>query len=111
VQAPSQKVYFYDTFGRHFGKFGFQQWQGFQSSRQPLGAFDSSVVVRVNSEVNQGAIRISPQLRRPNITYLPAAIEPLAPSGTAPGKPYFTFTKGGLNGIDFKGGEIRSNAY
>jgi len=38
VQAPSQKVYFYDTSGRHFGKFGFQQWQGFQSSRQPLGA-------------------------------------------------------------------------
>jgi len=123
VASPSSKVYLYDTMGRHFGKFTYAQWQGMASSRQPLAFFDSSVVVRANYDAepnlsstpprtgNRGCDPNAPTAPAPQITYVPAAIEPPAPTPAALGYPYFTFTRGGLRGIDFGGSEVRTTTY
>jgi prepilin-type N-terminal cleavage/methylation domain-containing protein len=111
VANPSQKVYLFDTFGRHFGKFNYTQWQGLRSSRQPLACFDSSVVTRPNSECNEGANPNAPLATAPDITYVPAEIEPPGPGTPVLGKPYFFFTRGGLQGVDFKGSEVRITGY
>ncbi|MEX2217849.1 MAG: type II secretion system protein [Phycisphaerales bacterium] len=112
VQSPSQKVYLYDTFGRHFGKLDYNQWQGMKQSRQPLGCFDASVVVRVSGDTNEGCNPNQPSvMTSPNITYAASPVDPPAPAAGAIGKPYFTFTRGGLRGVDFKGGEVRTNGY
>jgi prepilin-type N-terminal cleavage/methylation domain-containing protein len=113
VSSPASKVQMYDTFGRHFGRFNAYQWQGHESSRQPLLMYDGSVSTRRSGESNLGG---DPNLwQNPNsvwIQYAGSAHEPVAP--TAPpllGRPYYTFTRSGLRGIDYGGTEIISPSY
>jgi prepilin-type N-terminal cleavage/methylation domain-containing protein len=111
VGFPSQKVYYYDTYGRHFGKYSYTQFSGFQTSRQPLGCFDGAVNPRINVDVNEGADPNNPLGAVPTITYAPSAFEPQAPAPAPLAKPYFWFTRGGLQGVDFKGSEVKTKSY
>jgi len=118
VAQPGQKVWLYDTVGRHFGKYGWWQYAGFEMSRQPLGFFDGHVANYANKDVNVGD---NPNLTPPapgqpwpapqTHVYQPSAIEPPAVTGMPACKPYFTFTRGGLKGNDVRGGDVRTNGY
>jgi prepilin-type N-terminal cleavage/methylation domain-containing protein len=119
VAQPGQKVWLYDTVGRHFGKYGWWQYAGFEMSRQPLGFFDGHVANYANKDVNVGD---NPNLTPPapgqawpapqTHTYAPSAIEPPAvATGMPPCKPYFVFTRGGIKGNDVRGGDVRTNGY
>ncbi|MBL9030494.1 MAG: prepilin-type N-terminal cleavage/methylation domain-containing protein [Phycisphaerae bacterium] len=127
VAQPSMKVAMYDTFGRHFGRFDYRQWQGTEFSKQPLLFFDNSVVNRSNDKCNYGfdpngnqnapvnSPNSSPPMPPPSapyysIPYVPSPIEPTAPVAVN-GRPYFIATRGGLRGIDFGGTDVRSNGY
>jgi prepilin-type N-terminal cleavage/methylation domain-containing protein len=116
VSHPAAKVQMYDTFGRHFGRFNALQWQGHSASRQPLLFYDGSVSVRRSGDSNLGVNPNAPLSPAPNpnapgtIQYQPSAIEPPSP-GILMGHPYFTFTRGGLRGVDYGGTEIFTNAY
>jgi prepilin-type N-terminal cleavage/methylation domain-containing protein len=112
VMHPSAKVQMYDTFGRHFGRFNAYQWQGHDASRQPLLHYDGSVVVRLTGDSNPGCQPNFPLTNgAPLIEYTPSAIEPTGPNPPLLGRPYYTFTRGGLRGIDYGGNEIFTNAY
>ncbi len=117
VAQPGQKVWLYDTVGRHFGKFGWWQYAGFATSRQPLGFFDGHVATYMNEDVNEGGNPNvpppGPNAPWPNHyhTYAPSAIEPPAGPGMPQAQPYFTFTRGGLKGNDVRGGDVRTNGY
>jgi prepilin-type N-terminal cleavage/methylation domain-containing protein len=119
VSQPGQKVWLYDTIGRHFGRYGWWQYAGFEMSRQPLGFFDGHVANYSNKDVNVGD---NPNLPPPasgapwpapqTHIYQPSAIEPPAvTTGMPPCKPYFTFTRGGLKGNDVRGNDVRTNGY
>lgn len=113
VTAPSNKVQMYDTFGRHFGRYGPFQWVSSESSRQPLLMYDGSVNVRVSGDSNPGGNPNDPMnMAAPEkIRYVPSPIEPPVGGQEVLGNPYFTFTRGGLRGIDFGGNEIRTTGY
>ncbi len=118
VAQPGQKVWLYDTVGRHFGKYGWWQYAGFETSRQPLGFFDGHVATYLNKDVNEGD---DPNRAPPNggnpwpapVThvYAPSPIEPPAGNPMPQAKPYFVFTRGGLKGNDVRGGDVRTNGY
>ena len=109
VASPSNKVHIYDTFGRHFGKFDSYQYVGYAGCRQPYAFFDGSVRVKINRDGNPGA---NPNSQAAvTMTYAPAAIEPPAYSGQGPATGYVVWTKGGLQGNDFGGNEIRTSGY
>lgn len=111
VAFPSQKVQMYDTFGRHFGRFNAYQWQGYAASRQPLLMYDASVNVRRSGDSNPGANpNTGPGSAAPQISYAPSAIEPPSP-GNLMGLPYYTWTRGGLRGIDYGGNDVQTLSY
>ncbi|TVQ62683.1 MAG: prepilin-type N-terminal cleavage/methylation domain-containing protein [Phycisphaerales bacterium] len=98
VAFPSNKVFIYDRFSRHFGQGTI--FYGYPDARVPVGMFDASVSVRTNSDGNDA---YSNALR---VNYQPDAHEP----PTRDGRPIepnlrtkWAFTVGGLNGFDFDG--------
>ncbi|MFN0133371.1 MAG: type II secretion system protein [Phycisphaerales bacterium] len=127
VSQPAMKVAMHDTFGRHFGKFDYRQWCGFDTSKQPLLFFDNSVVNRSSEKCNYGFDPNGNQMAPvttpngnpptpPGSGYLPipyagSAIEPTGPTSAANGYGRFVFTRGGLRGVDFGGGDVRTNGY
>jgi prepilin-type N-terminal cleavage/methylation domain-containing protein len=121
VLQPGQKVWLYDTVGRHFGKNHWSQAVVFATCRQPVGFFDGHVSVYRGEDVNPGG---NPNLPPPPgttawpaeyVTYVPSAIEPgYGVPGTpewAQGRSYYVFTRGGIAGNDVRGGEIKTSGY
>jgi hypothetical protein len=111
VANPSNKVHIYDTFGRHFGKLDQYQFVGYDSCRQPYAFFDGSVRVKINRDGNPGGDPNAPTSNAvPQITYVPSAIEPPRIANVM-AKGYVVWTRGGLQGNDFGGGDVKTNAY
>jgi hypothetical protein len=116
VTQPSNKVAMMDEFDRHFHKK--KPYYIVTNARNTLLTFDGAVSIRYTRDCNKGA---DPNTNGPlQITYLnsthPAGPrlwdpEPLnGPSGDL-GYTYYRFTRGGLRGIDFGGGEINTTGY
>jgi prepilin-type N-terminal cleavage/methylation domain-containing protein len=121
VTFPSQKVHQHDIAQRHFGKK--QPFFGVPSCRQPLLAFDGSVLVRrtgdnqapgntTYNECNRGMQPNSPGGGPTPIPYTPNIWDPPAVTGTTDnGWGYYRWTRSGLKGADFGASEVRGNAY
>jgi prepilin-type N-terminal cleavage/methylation domain-containing protein len=121
VAQPGSKVWLYDTFGRHFGKFNWSQYVGFETCRQPVGFFDGHVEVVISGDANPGGDPNMPP--PPTTTWPPPPVHsyspsPIEPNYNEPGqpiwataKPYYVFTRGGLKGNDIRGGDVRTNGY
>jgi len=112
VMYPSQKVYIYEQFGRHAGKFGYWSYFGFDTAKPVVQMFDNSASIRPSAEANYGADPNSgTSYTTASIPYNPAATapDPYPPNGILMSRPYYQYTKGGLRGIDFKGKEINNH--
>ncbi len=119
VIFPSQKVWLFDLFNRHFYKRDI--WYAYPISAQPLAFFDGSVSVRKIGNSNnsyhdpQGAnIGWDPQ--NPTGNTIQYQYYPVAGSGdplTLSGQPfdlyypYFRWTRHGIRGVDYGGGDVR----
>jgi len=108
VTFPSQKVWQYDLFDRHM--YNRTIWYGYKVSSQPLVFFDGSVKIKKTAECNQGWDPSSPLWSGPtSYQYYPTGSDPKtlsgAPQDTVIG--YFRWTRSGLRGVDFGGGEVK----
>jgi prepilin-type N-terminal cleavage/methylation domain-containing protein len=109
VMYPSQKVYMYEQFGRHQGKFGYWSFFGFDTAKPVVQMFDNSARIRHSATANPGADpNTGASYATPSIPYNPAITspDPYPPNGTLNARPYYQWTKGGLRGVDFDGKEI-----
>ncbi len=114
VQAPSQKVYFFDEFGRFFGRI--QYHFGLEQSRQPLLFFDGNVSVRQSSNANPGWQPNNPTNPNPTLSKnIPDPWDPGTAASNGNGqlpaddiKGFYRWTRGGVGGIDFGAGEINT---
>jgi prepilin-type N-terminal cleavage/methylation domain-containing protein len=121
ISFPSQKVHQHDLNQRHFGKK--RPFFGVASCRQPLLAFDGSVLVRRTgdnqapgstnfAECNRGGQPNDPYAGPTPIPYTPNIWDPPAITGTTDmGWGYYRWTRSGLKGVDFAGSEVRTSAY
>jgi prepilin-type N-terminal cleavage/methylation domain-containing protein len=117
VQAPSQKVFLFDEFGRFFGRI--QYHFGMQASSQPLLFFDGNVSVRKTENANPGWLPNDPTNKSPTISYnVPDNWDPGTAASGGTGKTptdlikgYYRFTRGGISGIDFGAGEIDTGQF
>ncbi len=113
VAFPSQKVWMFDLFDRHYAKRTI--WHAYNSAWQPLIMFDGSVGLRRTGAANRGWRPPNTQAAAPtapvtSYTYYPVpGQEPRTLSGAAqdPMIGMFRWTRGGIRGIDFGGGEVR----
>jgi prepilin-type N-terminal cleavage/methylation domain-containing protein len=108
VTYPSQKVWVFDLFARHKSKR--PMWHAYPMARQPLMMFDGSVMMRITQDANKGwnpQAKNSPQPT--TYQYYPAGNEPPTLSGMPADivTGYFRWTRGGLRGVDFGGGEVQ----
>jgi prepilin-type N-terminal cleavage/methylation domain-containing protein len=105
VAFPAQKVFMYEQFGRHFGKYNWRMFYGVPTAKVVVQLFDNSSGVRRTDTCNPGA--------NPNtgvavdIAYNPGPTSPdyYPPGGSVLTKLYYKYTKAGLQGIDFGGTE------
>jgi len=109
ITFPSQKVYIFDIFDRHSQKRTL--FHAYPEAKQPLLMFDGSVGVRQTRDSNKGWDPRYPTAINTVTTYSywPTAGEPRTVSGNAsdPMTGYFRWTRKGLRGVDFGGGEVR----
>jgi len=110
VGYPSQKVWIFDLYARHFGKRTF--WHAHEQAIQPLLMFDGSVAVRKTRDSNKGwDPRFPDDLTRiTEYTFWPYSFEAaqaLNSSGQDTVKGYFRWTRNGIRGVDFGGNEVR----
>jgi prepilin-type N-terminal cleavage/methylation domain-containing protein len=105
---PSQKVMLFDLFDRH--NFKRPLFYAYEIASQPLQFFDGSVSVKRTRDANPGWDPVFPtQPKATKYSYRPTS--PLDPP-TLSGNPtddvlgYYRWTRGGLKGIDFSGGEL-----
>ncbi len=110
VAFPSQKVVWFDLFDRHSGKTPF--FYAYRDAIQPLGFFDGSVSMRATRNANLGWQHQAQTSTTPAmVTYAP--INPTDPpakytSAAANNLPqYYRWTRAGLRGVDFNGGEVK----
>ena len=115
VAYPSQKVFTYDDNQRHFGPR--TTYWGYDDVRMPLVMFDSSVQVRRVGDSNGGwdpfnqnattplTFSYRPTLAPSNNVWQPAPRNLAAGFDSVTGR--FTWTRGGLHGIDYGGTEVR----
>jgi prepilin-type N-terminal cleavage/methylation domain-containing protein len=107
VSYPAQKVWVFDLFDRH----GYKRpiWHAYEIARQPLNLFDGSVQMRMTKDSNEGWDPNNKQGGPTIYTYTPYPTEPPTLSGNTSDvvKGYFRWTRGGLRGVDFAGGEVR----
>jgi len=115
VTFPSQKVLTTDTIQRHYGKQA--TYWGYDDVRIPLTFFDASVRIKLVGESNLGWNPTKPEKDKPLIfDYKPDKTpseqvwEPPTRSGNNKDPVFgrFLWTRGGLKGIDFGGGEINT---
>jgi prepilin-type N-terminal cleavage/methylation domain-containing protein len=116
VSHPSQKVHLYGGNQLHFGKK--KPFFGMKDCRQPLLMFDGSTSVRNNADANLGVVNPngwnSPT--NPNNGWLAYQPDTAAPFNFEPapitspavdyGWGFYRWTRSGIKGIDFGGGEI-----
>jgi prepilin-type N-terminal cleavage/methylation domain-containing protein len=109
VYFPAQKVWTFDLFDRHSYKQTI--WHAYQNAAQPLLFFDGSVTIRKSSDANRGWL---PTNRAAYTTptvyqYYPTPLEPRTLSGATADTVYglYRWTRAGLKGVDFAGGEQR----
>jgi prepilin-type N-terminal cleavage/methylation domain-containing protein len=111
VGFPSSKVYMYEQFGRHQKKVvDASTFFGFPSARCTIQMFDNSVQVRASRNANLGC---DPNTESTiQIPYNPAAgtPEPVNPNNTLSNL-YYSYTRGGLKGVDFGGNEVMTQSY
>ncbi len=110
VRFPAQKVQLFDSVARHDGKR--RLYYSVPQARQPLMAFDQSVVIRRTRETNIG---FDPRASNPAAPPAPRAIQQteldqrpwdrndLQDSLNVPLFRHYQFTRGGLKGVDFPG--------
>lgn len=109
VNYPSQKVWIFDLFDRHFYKRPI--WHAYTVARQPLLFFDGAVSIRATRDSNPGWV--SGQPTNPNpvyYQYYPTSFEPPTLSGAAADlvTGVFRWTRAGIRGLDFGGREVRT---
>lgn len=108
VQFPSQKVWLFDLYDRHSSarrEFFYASPQ----AKQPLAFFDGQVSMRETRKANRGWNPLTPQSANPTTyLYFPQAHEPRTVSGNASETVtgYYRWTRSGLRGVDYGGGEI-----
>jgi prepilin-type N-terminal cleavage/methylation domain-containing protein len=109
VNFPSQKVWIFDLWDRHF--YRRTLWHAYKDARQPLLFFDGSVRVKQTRDSNRGWDPNNPRGASPTVyQYYPAGNEPPTLSG-APAdlvEGAYRWTRGGIRGSDFGGGEVRT---
>jgi prepilin-type N-terminal cleavage/methylation domain-containing protein len=110
VMFPSQKVWIFDLYARHFTKRTF--WHAHEQASQPLLMFDSSVSVRKTRDSNVGWDPLQPDNLNAytSYTFYPFSFEAAQTiSGGASDtvKGYFRWTRNGIRGVDFGGREVR----
>jgi hypothetical protein len=108
VAFPSLKVAVMDSQQRHFGREAFY---AYPESRQPLLFWDGSVSVRATRDANKGWIPMLRPRESPdpsNFKYVPdLGFESAARPGSAYVNGHYRWTRAGLHGIDFGGGEVQ----
>lgn len=110
VAFPSQKVWTFDLFDRHTNPRK-QLFHAYPTARQPLLFFDGQVTVRKTRDSNPGWDPLFPTatLTPTRYFYMPQPTEPR----TLTGQPqdlvtgYYRWTRWGLRGVDFGGGEVK----
>lgn len=108
INFPSQKVYLFDIFDRHSQKRSL--FYAYPEAKQPLLMFDGSAAIRRTGDANKGWDPVAPLSPVPTYyEYWPTAGEPSTPSGAAYDYVYgyYRWTRRGLRGVDFGGGEVR----
>lgn len=99
VTYTSNKAFLFDTFDRHYADeadyFYFQP-----GARQPILFFDGSVSVRDTNNANEGFQPRDPGNPDPTLIKITSSGE------LYPG--YYRWTRGGLRGIDYGGGEVNT---
>jgi prepilin-type N-terminal cleavage/methylation domain-containing protein len=113
VSFPSQKVVWFDMFDRHFYKRPI--YYGYSQAIQPLAFFDGSVSIRETRKANKGwnntpgtqfnSTAYSAVTYAPINPNDPPALSSSAAANTVP--QYYRWTRGGLKGVDFGGGEVK----
>lgn len=106
VMFPAQKVWVFDLFDRHSYKRPI--WHAYEMAAQPLMLFDGSVQMRKTADSNEGWNPINKTGGPTIYQYYPFGNEPRTLSGNPADtvKGYFRWTRGGIRGVDFGGGEV-----
>jgi hypothetical protein len=110
VGFPSQKVWIFDLYSRHFSNRTY--WHAHEQAIQPLLMFDSSVSVRKTIESNRGWDPNQPDNLNAytSYQYYPFSFEPARTISGGPYdivKGYFRWTRNGIRGVDYGGREVR----
>jgi prepilin-type N-terminal cleavage/methylation domain-containing protein len=108
VLFPSQKVYLFDLFDRHLWKRPI--FHAYPFARQQVIMFDGSVSIRKTGDANLGWNPTTPTSPNPTTyMYMPTPGEPpaLSPGGSDLVRGYYRWTRRGLRGVDYGGGEVR----
>jgi prepilin-type N-terminal cleavage/methylation domain-containing protein len=108
VNYPSQKVWIFDLFDRHYYKRTI--WHAYPQATQPLLFFDGSVTIRKFGDCNQGWDPNNTAGGQPTrYLYWPSPAEPATLSGAISDQVVggFRWTREGIRGIDYAGKEFR----
>jgi hypothetical protein len=108
IHFPSQKVYVFDLFDRHSQKNTI--FHAYPVAKQPLLMFDGSANIRRTGDSNKGWNPTTPtSMAVTTYQYWPTVGEPRTISGNAADtvEGYYRWTRKGLKGVDFAGGEVR----
>ncbi len=105
IQFPSQKVWMMDPIARHIRT---PAYYAYEDTQQPLLFCDGSVATKKTGDSNPGWDPTASTRPPVQITYDPRPWDPAArDGGTFKSVPYYMYTRRGLAGIDFGGGEVK----
>ncbi|MBX3359137.1 MAG: prepilin-type N-terminal cleavage/methylation domain-containing protein [Phycisphaeraceae bacterium] len=108
VMFPSGKVYLFDLWDRH--KYSRRIFHAYPVAAQPLVFFDGSVTIRKTGDANPGWHPVTPDSPAPTrYLYTPGPGEPPTFTGASSEivTGYYRWTRRGLRGVDYAGGEVR----
>ncbi|HRQ72163.1 MAG TPA: prepilin-type N-terminal cleavage/methylation domain-containing protein [Phycisphaerales bacterium] len=108
VQFPANKVDFYDTHQRHFGKQALYFPE--PEAKTVISFFDSSVSVRTTQDANLGWNPTLPSAAEYFVAYQPDTYEYPNKGGEASKqlRQVWNYTRGGLQGADFDGDPLNT---